>query len=207
MGVMVADSVGLGKTWIGKKLLEDYAYHMRYKAVVICPASLQKMWHDELLSAGIAVRIVTQEALGRDEFDISDVQDADITLVDESHNFRNRNAQRYENLERILAANNRRGVRPVASAKKLILLTATPINNNVFDLYNQVNLFTGGDRSYFAAAGIGDLYRYFQVARPRQSAAGKRHRPLQSAGRGSHPSYAPLYQRGLSQCHHQGPAH
>src|SRR5205807_9932450 len=49
--------------------------------------------------------------------------------------------------------------------KKLILLTATPINNNVFDLYNQVNLFTGGDRSYFAAAGIGDLQRYFLSAR------------------------------------------
>jgi superfamily II DNA or RNA helicase len=163
-GVMIADSVGLGKTWIGKKLLEDYAYHQRYKAVVICPAALQKMWHDELLSAGIAVRIVTQEALGRDEFDISDVQDADILLVDESHNFRNRNAQRYENLERILAANNRRG-KISGERKKLILLTATPINNTVFDLYNQVNLFTGGDRSYFAAAGIGDLNRYFQVAR------------------------------------------
>jgi superfamily II DNA or RNA helicase len=163
-GVMIADSVGLGKTWIGKKLLEDYAYHQRYKAIVICPAALQKMWHDELLSAGIAARIVTQEALGRDEFDISDVQDADIILVDESHNFRNRNAQRYENLERILAANNRRG-KISGERKKLILLTATPINNNVFDLYNQINLFTGGDRSYFAAAGIGDLNRYFQIAR------------------------------------------
>src|SRR5713226_3179088 len=163
-GVMIADSVGLGKTWIGKKLLEDYAYHQRYKAVVICPAALQKMWRDELLSAGIAVSIVTQEALGRDEFDISDVQDADMLLVDESHNFRNRNAQRYENLERILAANNRRG-KASFERKKLILLTATPINNTVFDLYNQVNLFTGGDRSYFAAAGIGDLNRYFQVAR------------------------------------------
>jgi len=163
-GVMIADSVGLGKTWIGKKLLEDYAYHQRFKAVVICPAALQKMWHDELLSAGIAVRIVTQEALGRDEFDISDAQDADILLVDESHNFRNRSAQRYENLERILAANNRRG-KISGERKKLILITATPINNNVFDLYNQVNLLTGGDRSYFAAAGIGDLNRYFQVAR------------------------------------------
>jgi superfamily II DNA or RNA helicase len=163
-GVMIADSVGLGKTWIGKKLLEDYAYHQRYKAVVICPAALQKMWRDELLSAGIAARFITQEALGRDEFDISDVQDADMLLVDESHNFRNRNAQRYENLERILAANNRRG-KISGERKKLILLTATPINNTVFDLYNQVNLFTGGDRSYFAAAGIGDLNRYFQVAR------------------------------------------
>jgi hypothetical protein len=39
------------------------------------------------------------------------------------------------------------------------LLTATPINNDLFDLYNQLALITRGDRSYFAAAGIGDLYR------------------------------------------------
>jgi len=163
-GVMVADSVGLGKTWIGKKLLEDYAYHLRYKALVICPAALQKMWNEELLSAGIAARIVTQEILGREEYDIHEVLDADVVLVDESHNFRNRNAQRYDNLERILAGNRRRGAIS-NERKKLILLTATPINNSVFDLYNQVNLFTGGDRSYFAAAGIGDLQRYFMLAR------------------------------------------
>ena len=163
-GVLIADSVGLGKTWIGKKLLEDYAYHLRYKAVVICPAALRKMWDDELLSAGIATRIITQEVLGREEFDIRDAQDADIVLVDESHNFRNCNAQRYESLERLLAANNRQGA-VSGERKKLILLTATPINNTVFDLYNQVNLFTGGDRSYFAAAGIGDLQRYFMIAR------------------------------------------
>src|SRR5260370_12253570 len=62
-GVMVADSVGLGKTWIGKKLLEDYAYHRRYKAVVICPAALKKMWQDELLEARIPAMIVTQDRL------------------------------------------------------------------------------------------------------------------------------------------------
>jgi superfamily II DNA or RNA helicase len=163
-GVMIADSVGLGKTWIGKKLLEDFAYHQRYKALVVCPASLQKMWHDELLGAGIAARIVTQESLGRDDFDSSDVLDTDLVLVDESHNFRNRSAQRYDAIERLLAANNRRG-KVSGERKKLILLTATPINNTVFDLYNQVSLITGGDRSYFAGAGIGDLFRYFQAAR------------------------------------------
>jgi superfamily II DNA/RNA helicase len=163
-GVMIADSVGLGKTWIGKKLLEDYAYHRRYKAVVICPAALQKMWSEELLRASIPVRIVTQEILGREEFDVSEIHDVDVVMVDESHNFRNRNAQRYENLERLLIANNRRGVSS-GERKKLILLTATPINNNVFDLYNQINLFTGGDRAYFASAGIGDLQKYFITAR------------------------------------------
>jgi len=163
-GVMIADSVGLGKTWIGKKLLEDYAYHRRYKAVVISPAALQKTWRDELFGAGIASTLVTQEALGRDEFDMDSVQEADLILIDESHNFRNRSTQRYDNLERLLAANNRRGGIS-QERKKLILLTATPINNDILDLYNQINLFTGGDRSFFAAAGIGDLQRYFLAAR------------------------------------------
>jgi ERCC4-like helicases len=163
-GVMIADSVGLGKTWIGKKLLEDYAYHRRYKALVICPAALQKMWHDELYSSGISAHIITQESLGRDSFDSYGFTDADIILIDESHNFRNHTTHRYENLERLLAANQRRGANS-GTRKKLILLTATPINNSVFDLYNQINLFTGGDLSYFANAGIGDLKSYFVAAR------------------------------------------
>lgn len=162
-GVLVADSVGLGKTWIGKRLLEDYAYHLRQKALVICPASLRSMWQTELRSATIAAEIISQEELGRQDFEDRPYRDVDVVLIDESHNFRNRNTNRYENLERVLSANGRRGQE--GGRKKVILLTATPINNNVFDLYHQINLITGGDRSYFAAAGIGDLYRYFLKAR------------------------------------------
>src|SRR2546423_2533674 len=146
-----------------KGWLDLYPIPRRYKAVVICPAALQKMWKEELIEARIPHMIVTQEMLGREHADIHDIADADVLLVDESHNFRNRATQRYENLERILAANHRRG-RSSDQRKKLILLTATPINNNVFDLYNQLNLITGGDRNYFAAAGIGDLQRYFIAA-------------------------------------------
>ena len=162
-GVIIADSVGLGKTWIGKKLLEDYAYHRRQKALVICPASLKPMWESELQAASIAARVVTQESLAMDHFDLRSVADVDVILVDEAHNFRNRHTKRYMQLENILAANGRRGRQ--GGRKKLILLTATPINNNIFDLYNQINLFTGNDRTYFASAGIGDLYKYFLAAR------------------------------------------
>ena len=162
-GVLVGDSVGLGKTWIGKKLLEDYAYHLRQKALVICPASLRQMWTDELRDATIAGVIVSQEELGQAGFDTGPVGDADVILIDESHNFRNRTTQRYENLERIISANGGKG--RDGSRKKLILLTATPINNTIFDLYNQLTLITGGDRSYFSGAGIGDLYRFFLNAR------------------------------------------
>ena len=162
-GVIVADSVGLGKTWIGKKLLEDYAYHLRHKALVICPASLRPMWENELRSAAISAYVITQERLAVDDFDAREVADVDVILVDEAHNFRNKRAKRYLQLENILAANGRRG--RDGGRKKLILLTATPINNNIFDLYNQINLFTGNDRTYFASAGIGDLYTYFLAAR------------------------------------------
>jgi SNF2 family DNA or RNA helicase len=160
---MVADSVGLGKTWIGKKLLEDYAYHMRQKTLVICPASLRDMWNGELKKASIAATILSQEEVGQADFSVEEYGNADVVLIDESHNFRNRNAQRYENLERIISLNAGKG--QAGARKKLILLTATPINNDLFDLYNQIILFTRGDRSYFSSAGIGDLYRYFLAAR------------------------------------------
>ena len=88
-GVMIADSVGLGKTWIGKKLLEDFAYHMRQKAVVVCPASLREMWETELREATISATVLSQEELGRDGFDAGPWADADVVLIDESHNFRN----------------------------------------------------------------------------------------------------------------------
>ncbi|NJL56707.1 DEAD/DEAH box helicase, partial [bacterium] len=111
----------------------------------------------------IAAQVVTQESLPLDTFDIRGIADVDVILVDEAHNFRNKRAKRYMQLENILAANGRRG--RDGGRKKLILLTATPINNNIFDLYNQINLFTGNDRTYFASAGIGDLYKYFLAAR------------------------------------------
>jgi superfamily II DNA or RNA helicase len=169
-GVIVADSVGLGKTWIGKKLLEDYAYHLRQKALVICPASLRPMWENELRTAAISAYVITQERLAVDDFDAREVADVDVILVDEAHNFRNKRAKRYLQLENILAANGRRGRE--GGRKKLILLTATPINNNIFDLYNQINLFTGNDRTYFASAGIGNLYTYFLAARRESIEAG-----------------------------------
>ena len=165
-GVMVADSVGLGKTWIGKKLLEDYAYHMRQKATVIAPASLLDMWRRELKESTISALFVSQEKLGQEDADVSEYADSDVILIDESHNFRNKDSNRYGNIERLIGAHSgcgRDGVR-----KKVILLTATPINNTIFDLYNQVMLITQGDKGYFSAAGIGDLHRYFIYARRNQ---------------------------------------
>ena len=92
-GILIGDSVGLGKTWIGKKLLEDYAYHQRMKALVVCPASLRELWTRELREATIPATILSQEELGQADFNPGPYGDADVILIDESHNFRNRSNQ------------------------------------------------------------------------------------------------------------------
>jgi SNF2 family DNA or RNA helicase/HKD family nuclease len=162
-GVLIADSVGLGKTWIGKKLLEDFAYHRRQKAVIVCPASLRDMWERELVGATIAAQIVGMEELGRETFDAAPFGDADVVLIDESHNFRNDKANRYLALDTMIQLNGGRG--RDGEHKKVILLSATPINNDLYDLANQVRLFTQSRPDYFREAGIGDFTAYFRRAR------------------------------------------
>ncbi|NQT40175.1 MAG: helicase [Planctomycetes bacterium] len=162
-GGLIADSVGLGKTWIGKKLLEDFAYHRRQKAVVVCPASLRAMWRSELASATIAAEVVGMEELGRDGFDASRIGDADCILIDESHNFRNNKSNRYLALDEAIQLGGGRG--RDGQRKKVILLSATPINNDLYDLAAQVNLFTQSEADYFRDAGIGDLVAYFRRGR------------------------------------------
>lgn len=162
-GVMICDSVGLGKTWIGLQLLLDFAYHRRWDALIVCPAALRPMWESRLRQTKIQATIVGQERLGRPDFDVDRYGACDVILIDESHNFRNRDSGRYENLSRLIALNGGRGSH--GRRKKLILMTATPINNGVMDLYHQVQFFTRGDNAFFAGAGIGRLDKYFLAAR------------------------------------------
>ena len=162
-GVLIADSVGLGKTWIGKKLLEDFAYHRRQKALVVCPASLREMWKKELSGATIAAEVIGMEGLGREGFDIRKYGDCDVILMDESHNFRNDKSNRYLALDSIIQLNGGRG--RDGERKKLILLSATPINNDLYDLASQIRLFTQSQPDYFREAGIGDFDAYFRRAR------------------------------------------
>ncbi len=162
-GVMVCDAVGLGKTWIGLQLLLDYAYHRRWHALIVCPAALRQMWQTRLHQTKIQATILGQELLGREDFDPEPFGKYDVILVDESHNFRSRESGRYENLSRLIGLNGGRGEH--GYRKKLILMTATPINNSVMDLHNQVRFFTRGDNAFFASAGIGRLDKYFLAAR------------------------------------------
>jgi len=156
-GVIIADSVGLGKTFLALKLLDDYAYKERETALIICPAALiDTVWVPLLRLHAIPHRIESMEKISQREVNIDEFSHYKVVVIDESHNFRNPRTNRWLNLFEVL----RKG----SDEKKVILLTATPVNNSVYDLYHQLRLITKDQEDYFIGVGIEDLGKYFKNA-------------------------------------------
>jgi len=164
--VMVADAVGLGKTFIGLRLIEHYLQSDRRpgyvpRALVVCPAQLRDLvWRKKLDEFGLKTDIVSQEEMGRKNFEGTRYSRYDIVVVDESHNFRNSGTNRYENLMRLVGAGKR--------DKRIVLLTATPINNSIYDLYHQIMLMARNQERYYQGWGISNLKGYFQALSQRR---------------------------------------
>jgi superfamily II DNA/RNA helicase/HKD family nuclease len=141
-GVFLADVVGLGKTFITALLLQQ----LRGRILVICPPVLKEYWKDSLFDFGI--RSFEVESLGKLEYIIKKgVERYDYIVVDEAHRFRNENTQSYANLL------------DVCRGKKIILVTATPLNNAVDDIFAQLKLFQAPKNS--TIPGIPNLEKYF----------------------------------------------
>ncbi|MDD8018260.1 MAG: helicase-related protein [Bacteroidota bacterium] len=139
-GVFISDVVGLGKSYIAIALMSYYWSIRQKSTLVVCPASLRKMWEDYRDEFHLRCKILPySELLYQDEneqYTLNDDPEYDgygVIVIDESHNFRNPDTQRYK----ILA--------PFLQGKKVILLTATPQNNTVWDLYHQIKLFHQSD--------------------------------------------------------------
>ena len=155
-GVVISDSTGLGKTHIGIELLRYLVQKERLKILLIAPAQVKDtVWEPRLLEESIKTKNISLESVGQPDFDPSRYLDFDIVLIDESHNFRSPTAQRRINAMKILAGGSR---------KKVILMSATPINNTLMDLYHQISLITAGDDLYFANLNIPDLRKHFVQA-------------------------------------------
>lgn len=128
-GVLIADSVGLGKTWIAKKVIEDFGFFRRKRFVVICPASVNEpLWKPALKDIGVSENIIHQEELGREDYDFSvlerklnfKLEDIALIVIDESHNFRNPFSNRYETLFTLIEKASK------THKPKVLLLTVTP---------------------------------------------------------------------------------
>lgn len=159
-GVMIADATGLGKTNMGMEILRQKILKENRKVLLVAPSQvLRSMWDKKLREAGLSVRKqVTMESLGREDSleKWYEYKNIDFVLVDESQNFRSKNANRSQNLARIMAIGKR---------KQVLLLSATPINNSIMDLYYQISIITRRDDAYFwRTIGIPNLYQHMRDA-------------------------------------------
>jgi superfamily II DNA or RNA helicase len=177
-GVIIADAVGLGKTYIGLRLLER-ALEAGGRGLVIAPATLREQWARELgyleawgVESSVAdaappsaednldlwvrergrgkVELLSIESLGRRGFDPVALRGPNLVLVDEAHNFRNPATRRYRNLADLLRHT------------KVALLTATPINNTILDLQHLIDLFAAPGA--FRHLGVADYREAFRRA-------------------------------------------
>lgn len=163
-GVLIADSTGLGKTHIGLELLREYVAVKRKKAILIAPAQvLNTVWEPKLLEESIKTKNITLESTGTSSFHPENYLNYDLVVIDESQNYRNPSTNRRNNIMKLLAGGKK---------KQVILITATPVNNTLLDLYHQLNLITAGDDAHFADLGIPDLRRHFISADRKNIAQG-----------------------------------
>ncbi len=159
-GVMIADATGLGKTNMGIEMMRQKILKEGKKVLLVAPAQvLRSMWKEKLKEVDINVReTLAMESLGKENIveTLGKYRNIDLVLIDESQNFRSKDANRRKNLMKLMSIGKR---------KQAILLTATPINNSLMDLYYQLSIITGGDDSYFYQhVGIPDLYKHMRDA-------------------------------------------
>jgi superfamily II DNA or RNA helicase len=135
-GVFLADVVGLGKTYMAAMLARE----LEGRSLVIAPPALVDeanpgAWGNVLYDFG--VRGFKTFSVGRlDQILKLDLSKFQNVFIDEAHRFRNEDNETYEKLHRICKSKS-----PDGSAKRVILVTATPFNNRPNDLLSQLKLF------------------------------------------------------------------
>jgi superfamily II DNA or RNA helicase len=152
-GAIVADSVGLGKTFVALAVVER-AVAAGTLVQIVVPAALRTDWrrHIERVCPAAqkarTVRLLTHTHLSRIRSDAV-IPPAGLVVVDEAHAFRNADTRRYAALARLCAGAH------------VLLVTATPVSNSVLDFYHLIRLFAGNDA--FTHLGIADLTTLFRA--------------------------------------------
>lgn len=168
-GCIIADSVGLGKTFEALAIIKYYELR-NDRVLVLCPKRLRENWtlflqNDErniFCDDRFRYDVLNHSDLSRSSGFSGDVNletvkwgNYDLVVIDESHNFRNnapnkkKGLSRYKKLMRDII---RAGVKT-----KVLMLSATPVNNKMNDLKNQVAFITEGDDSALKDAGINSI--------------------------------------------------
>ncbi len=161
-GVLIADGVGLGKTFIAGELLRNEVEDERRRALLVAPATLRDgTWARFADSHQLYLEIVSYEELaaerrlgGTRDVLKQDPNAYSLVVIDEAQAFRNPSTERAHALRLLLQG------RP---AKKLVLLSATPVNNSLWDLYYLLTYFIRNDAE-FSDRGARSLKEKFAEA-------------------------------------------
>lgn len=149
-GVLYADGVGTGKTEIGLAFIGEYAKAKGLYTLIISPAQLRdRLWERRLDQANLPGQVVSYQEIARDRQLVPDHPgrrrvlhvDKDayrLIVVDEAHAFRNADTTWYEAMDRLMGG----------TRKDLVLLTATPVNNTLWDLHSLFLLFGRHDSAF-----------------------------------------------------------
>ena len=140
-GVFISDVVGLGKTYICAMLAKSLG---KGKKLVICPPVLVSYWEEVLLEFDVAAKVVS---LGKLDSILGGNTEYEYVFVDEAHRFRNAGTDSFSKLHEI------------CYGKKVILISATPINNYNSDIENQIYLFQPKHNSNIV--GVKNLEGFF----------------------------------------------
>ena len=122
-GALLADDVGLGKTYVATAIIAEAR-----AALIVCPASLRAMWRSALEAAGTDAEILTYSALSRGN---APQRVPSLLVLDEAHHARTPGAHRYAAIARL------------AAGARVLALSATPIHNSRDDLAAVLALFLG----------------------------------------------------------------
>jgi len=136
-GGFISDVVGLGKSYIGAAIVKHFERTEHARPLIICPAALVEMWERYNEVYQLNARVLSMGYLKEDDDGLSNIlledvkyRDRDFVLIDESHNFRYPDTQRYKVVQAFLA-----------SGRTCCFLTATPRNKSAWDVYHQIKLF------------------------------------------------------------------
>ena len=167
-GFFLSDVVGLGKTivatMIAKKFLIENGYE-HTKILVVYPPAVEQNWKSTFKDFGIDkyAKFITNGSLSKvldeEDYNYWNAEEYDLVLVDEAHKFRSHTTSAFEQLQEIckmprLEAGNIPGYK-----KKVMLISATPMNNSPADIYNEILLFQ--DPRHCTIDGVSNLTAFF----------------------------------------------
>lgn len=188
-GVILADSVGLGKSFMASAIIEEFLNkkhptwvleNKKPSVLLILPPSLISQWEELLISSHYFLKKNKKKTIiNKDNYKIYEIYDEqgenligkinflslgilqnmkeydlkrlaeeyDLFVIDEAHKYRNKNTNRWKNVRKLQKKED-------GFPNKFLLLTATPLNNSIEDIFNLIRLFTDDTFAPFRIKGV-----------------------------------------------------